>query len=426
MSDSVAVEHCSSSVVADTASDARPIYLDYHATTPVDKRVADVVVRYMTTMFGNASSADHVLGDEADAAVNDARRQVASLVGAEPRDIVFTSGATESINLALKGVAASFMSRRRMLRVAYMPVEHRAVLDTLTALAAGGAAELHPLRVDRGGRLDMDDLTEACRAGVDLVCVMAANNEIGTLYPLQAVAELAHAHGALMFSDATQAVGKIPLASATWGIDLLACTAHKLYGPKGVGALVIGPSATIEPLIHGGGHQRGLRSGTLNVPGIAGFGEACRLRELEMSTDEPRVAALRNRMEAILCARIAGLVVNSAPEARLAGNLHISIPDVPNTVVLGRIRDRVAIATGAACSSGIEGPSHVLRAIHLPQALQDGALRIGVGKFTTGNEVEAAAQLIAAAVLDARVTLSDLPRRFSHSGRQANTHSAGQ
>lgn len=384
----------------------RPIYLDYHATTPTDPRVVEVVTRHMTEVFGNASSTDHVFGDEAEAAVVTAGKQVASLVGAEPRSIVFTSGATESINLAIQGlVRAARRAGRDKLRIGLMPVEHRAVLDTCAALADVGLAELTLFRVDERARLDLEDFERKCHTGLDLVCVMAANNEVGTLYPIQQTVAIAHEHGALFFTDATQAAGKIPLDFTEWGIDLLALSAHKMYGPKGVGALVVAPGIRLEPVLYGGAHQRRLRSGTLNVPGIAGLGEACRLRVLEMATDEPRIAALRDRLQSLLSSTIPDLVVNGDLERRLAGNLHVSICGVPNGAVVGRLRRSVALSTGAACASGIEAPSHVLRAMGLPADRTEGALRIGIGKFTVEDEVDRAANLIACAVRQIRSVL---------------------
>ena len=381
----------------------RPIYLDYHATTPVDPRVIEVVVHYMTNVFGNASSTDHIFGDEAAAVVETARREVASLVGAAPGQVIFTSGATESLRLALSGLALRVGGRGKALRIAHTPVEHRAVLDTCMALAAAGAASLRALRVDAGGRLDLDDLETACRSGQDVVCVMAANNEIGTIYPVEEVSKIAKRHGALVLSDATQAVGKVPLSFDAWNIDMLALTGHKFYGPKGVGALILSSDHLLEPDPQGG-PQRGLRSGTLNVPGIAGLGEACRLRAVEMVNDERRVARQRNSLQQLLCDSIGDLCVNGAPEARLSGNLHVSIP-VPNTAVIARVRHRLALSTGAACSSGIEAPSHVLRAIGLPARLQDGALRLGLGKFTTDEDIRDAATLLSAATEHVRAAI---------------------
>lgn len=380
----------------------RPIYFDYHATTPVDPRVAEVILRHMTTDFGNASSVDHAYGDAAQETVSTARRQVAALVGTSHRSVVFTSGATESINLALRGLAYQPRPAARPLRVGVPPTEHKAVLDTCAWLARGGHAVVVGLTVDRHGRLDLGDLEEHCRRGLDLVCVMAANNEVGTITPMDQVGALAARYGVAVLCDATQAAGKISLQRDAWQLTFLALSAHKFQGPKGAGALIVPPDTLIEPLLSGGGHERGLRSGTLNVSGIAGLGEAARLRRLEMAVDEPRIAAERDYLQGRLLKLIPGMVVNGDQNSRLAGNLHFSVPDVPNSAVVARLRRTVALSTGAACSSGIVAPSHVLRAIGLPEDLVKGALRIGLGKFTTREEIDRAAVLIAQAVSEAR------------------------
>ncbi len=235
---------------------------------------------------------------------------------------------------------------------------------------------------------------------------MAANNEIGTIYPMQAIAQIAQRYHVPVLCDGSQAVGKIPIQFENWGITYLAISAHKLYGPKGMGALVVRKNCRLEPLIFGGGHQRGMRSGTLNVPGIVGLGEACRLRSLEMATDERAIATKRDRLQNLLLEKITGLVINGDTANRLAGNLHISIPDIPNSAVIARIRHHLAISTGSACSSGVEAPSHVLQALQLPQALTDGALRIGLGKFTTEAEVDRASSLLTDAIMQIRQILT--------------------
>lgn len=387
---------------------AARIYLDYQASTPVDPRVATLVYHFMVEGFGNASSREHVFGDEAAAAVEAACVRIANLIGARPERVTFTSGATESINLGLRGLVGAARARgvKRPLRVGRMPVEHIAVLGTCEALAASGEIELVDFAVDQHARLDLDDLEKKCRAGLDVVCVMAANNEVGTIYPIKDAAAVAHAHGALFFTDATQAVGKEAIAFDDWGIDLLAFSGHKLYGPKGVGALVTSAEVTLRPVIHGGSQQKGIRPGTLNVPGIAGLGEACRFRELEMEEDERRIRNQRNRLEAELQRSIPDIAVNGDLDNRLAGNLHVSLGGVPGRAVVAQLRDRVALSTGAACSSGIESPSHVLRAMELPSSRQEGAVRLGLGKFTTDADLEQVADLIASAVDRVRKLLS--------------------
>lgn len=384
---------------------ARPIYLDYHATTPVDPRVASVVMHHMTEEFGNASSTDHAYGDAAAEAVSAARREVADLVGTRERRVVFTSGATESVNLSLQGLARQHEAALTRVRIGLARTEHKAVLDTCEGLARQGLADLVWFPVDQLGRLDLEAFEQSCRAGLDLACVMAANNEIGTIIPLEEVARIAARHDVLLFCDATQAAGKLPIERDTWGVTFLALSAHKLYGPKGVGALVLPHDSMIPPLFFGGSQERGRRSGTANVPGIAGFGEACRLRRLEMEQDEAVIARRRDRLQSLLMSGIDDLVVNGDRSRRLAGNLHISVPDTPNSAVVARLRETVAISTGAACSAGAPGPSHVLRAIGLSDSLTDGALRIGLGKFTTDEEVERAGPLIVEAVGEVRAAL---------------------
>jgi len=337
-----------------------PIYFDYHSTTPVDLRVANRMLYYMTTAFGNASSIDHIYGDEAENAVSKAAIHIAELIGASPKDVLFTSGATESINLVIQGSIYPNSTSKTKHRIAVLPVEHKAVLDTCYALAKKGLAEIINLRVDSKGRLDLDYLEQVCASGLSLLCIMAANNEIGNIYPIKEVGKIAQKYDIPFLCDASQAVGKIPIKFEELGITYLAISAHKLYGPKGSGALVVRKEHHIEPIIFGGGHQKGMRSGTLNVPGIVGLGEACRLRQMEMAEDEKAIASKRDRFQNLLLNAIPGLVINGDVASRLSGNLHISIPDIPNSAVIARVRSQLAISTGAACSSGVETPSHVL------------------------------------------------------------------
>ena len=384
-------------------STKRPIYLDYHATTPVDPRVAQKMLHYMTEEFGNASSTDHEYGDRAESAVKQAAKNVADLIGASPREIIWTSGATESINLAIQGCLSPSLQKPH--RIALLPLEHKAVLDTCRALEQRGWAELIYLRVDSKGKLDLDHLEQVCAEGVDLLCVMAANNEIGNIYPIQAIGQIAQRYNAQFLCDASQAVGKIPLQFESWGITYLAISAHKLYGPKGVGALVVRKGHHLEPLMFGGGHQKGMRSGTLNVPGIVGLGEACRLRSLEMEEDERAISLQRDKLQQLLLEKIPNLVVSGDEDHRLAGNLHISVPGIPNSAVIARIRHQLAISTGSACSSGVPSPSHVLQALRLPEDIVDGALRIGLGKFTTDEEISIAAEILDDAITQVQQAL---------------------
>lgn len=361
------------------------------------------MLRYMTEEFGNANSVDHEYGDRAEDAVKQAAKQVANLVGASSREIIWTSGATESINLAIQGSLPS--NPEKPHRIALLPLEHKAVLDTCQALAKRGWAELIYLQVDSKGRLDFDHLEQVCMEGLSLLCVMAANNEIGNLYPIQAIGQIAQRYSIPFLCDGSQAVGKIPVQFEEWGITYLAISAHKLYGPKGVGALVVRRGYHLEPLLFGGGHQKGMRAGTLNVPGIVGLGEACRLRLLEMEEDERAIAVKRDKLQALLIERFPDLVVNGDVEHRLAGNLHISIPGVPNSAIIARVRRQLAISTGSACSSGVESPSHVLQALGLPEKLVEGALRIGLGKLTTEEEVEQATIILSKAFSQVRQAL---------------------
>ena len=372
------------------------IYLDYHATTPVDRRVADRVCQYMIAEFGNASSTDHEYGDRAEAAIKQAANHVATLINATLREIIWTSGATESINLAIQGSLT--LNPAKPHRIALLPIEHKAVLDTCQALEKRGCAELVYLKIDSQGRLDLNQLEQVCQDSLSLLCVMAANNEIGNIYPIQAIGQITQRYNIPFLCDASQAVGKIPLNFEAWGITYLAISAHKLYGPKGVGALAVRRGYRLEPLMFGGGHQKGMRSGTLNVPGIVGLGEACRLRQLEMVEDEQAIAHKRNRLQQLLSAQFPNLVINGDTDDRLAGNLHISIPGIPNGAVIARIRHRLAISTGSACSSGVESPSHVLQALKLSEDLVEGALRIGIGKFTTDDEILQATKILTEAI----------------------------
>ncbi|MEB3884295.1 cysteine desulfurase family protein [Lyngbya sp. CCY1209] len=383
-------------------TESSPIYLDCHATTPSDRRVAELMLHYMTVEFGNANSVDHIWGDRAKKAVSKAAIQVAELIGASRKEITFTSGATESINLAIQGSILAESLNPKKPRIALSPVEHKAVLDTCQALEKKGMAELIFLRVDSRGRLNLEEIEKVCADRISLLCVMAANNEIGTIYPIADIGKIARTHDIPFFCDGSQAVGKIPVDFEESGITYLAISGHKLYGPKGVGALVMRKGYHLQPIRFGGGHQGGIRPGTLNVPGIVGLGEACRLRGAEMAEDEIRIAKLRDKLQNFLLEKIPDLVINGDINNRLAGNLHVSIPDVPNSAIIARVRDRLAISTGAACSSGVEAPSHVLRAIGLPQNAIEGALRIGVGKFTTESEIDRAAEILVSAIYATR------------------------
>jgi len=359
----------------------------------------------MTDGFGNASSIDHAIGDAAESAVKEAKGHIADLVGASSRDIIFTSGSTESINLAIQGTIQHLENKGIHPHIALSAVEHKAVLDTCLALEEQGRVKLSILPADTQARIDLVHLEQACASGIHLLCVMAANNEVGTIYPVEKIAHIAQTHNVPFLCDASQAIGKVPIHFQDWGITMLSLSAHKFYGPQGIGALVVKRGHPLEPLLYGGGHQRGLRSGTLNLPGIVGLGEACRLRALEMEEDERAIKEKRDRLEQLLTDKIPGLVVNGDQANRLAGNLHISIPGIPNSAVIARVRHKLAISTGSACSSGVEAPSHVLRAMNLDEEIIEGSLRIGLGKFTTDTELQQAADLLQDAVTQIRAVL---------------------
>lgn len=377
----------------------KPIYLDNHASTQVDPRVVAVILHTMTTGYGNPNSVDHVFGDMAAKMVVAAQCEVAKLIGGDPDGVHFTTGASEAIQLAIAHAVSNRPHRDIPLRVALSAVEHRAVLDAISLQEDNGNVVVTWLPVDNFARLDLEALKSACASGIDLVCVMAANNEVGTLYPIEQIAQIASSANASILIDATQAAGHIPIFAVDWGITYLTVSGHKMYGPKGIGALVTLPNISIR---YSHGRLRSTGNGTPNVPGIVGLGEACRLRQMEMIQDEPRIAAQRNHLEALLLSTISGLEVNGDRSNRLSHNLHLSLPDVPNDAVLARLRNRLAISTGAACTSAVDTPSHVLNAMGLAEELQNGAFRIGLGKFTTDDEIERAAGYFVAAVEDTR------------------------
>lgn len=361
----------------------------------------------MTENFGNASSVDHAVGDRSRVAVEQAKQQIADLINCRPKDILFTSGATESINLAIQGTVLHYEKQQKIPRVAIAAVEHKAVLDTCRILEKQGRIELIILPVDARANLNLNQLEKVCRQGLELLCIMAANNEVGTIYPIEIIGAIAKRYDIPFLCDASQAVGKIPINFQDWGITMLAISGHKFYAPQGIGALIRNPAHPLEPIIFGGGHQRGLRSGTLNLPGSVGLGEACHLRQLEMEEDEAAIARKRDSLQIQLQKAIPELVINGNLDQRLAGNLHISIPDTPNSAIIARIRNQLAISTGSACSTGTVTPSHVLRAMNLSSSLIDGALRIGIGKFTTDQDIEVAADILISAIKIVQSLLSE-------------------
>ncbi len=360
-----------------------PVYLDCHATTPVDRRVLDAMLPYFTEVFGNPASSTHEWGWKAQEAVDRARQQVAAAIGATPREIVFTSGATESNNLAIRGAADRAPAGRRHLIVS--AIEHKSVLEVAHALESQGWRVTY-VPVDRNGRVRLDAIEQALETGAALVSVMAANNEVGTIQPLADIGALARAHGALFHVDAAQAVGKIPIDVDGMQIDLLSLTAHKIYGPKGCGAIFIRRRVEIAPLLVGGGHERGIRAGTLNVPGIVGLGSACTLACASMVQEGARVRALRDRLLEGLRRQLTGVTVNGGLDDRLPNNLHVGFAGVDGESLLVGIGN-IAVSTGSACSSATGEPSYVLQALLGPD-VPSAYVRFGLGRFTTEDEVD--------------------------------------
>jgi cysteine desulfurase len=372
-----------------------PVYLDHHATTPVDERVLEAMLPYFREEFGNAASRSHVFGWKAEAALEAARERVAKALGGAATEIVFTSGATEANNLAIKGVVEASAAKGR--RVVTAATEHPSVLDVCRRLERDGRIELEVLAVDAAGRVDLDAVRAALRPGTVLLSLMLANNEIGTIHPVAEIGRIAKAAGVVFHCDATQAVGKIPIDVQAMNVDLLSASAHKVYGPKGVGALWVRrrhPRVRLSPQIDGGGHERGLRSGTPNVPGIVGFGIALEIAVAEMDGERRRVRALRDRLWASLASQLEDVTRNGPDADRLDGNLNVSIPGIQSEALLVRLKD-VAVSAGSACASASGGPSHVLRAIGLSDEMAHASIRFGIGRFNTQEEIDWAAARVA-------------------------------
>jgi cysteine desulfurase len=364
-----------------------PIYLDHNATTPCDPRVVDAMIPYFTTDFGNAASRSHAFGWKAEEAVDLAREQVAKLIGAEPKEIIFTSGATESDNLALKGIFEMYRSKGN--HIITCNIEHKAVLDTCKHLEKEGA-EVTYLKVKEDGRIDLEDLEAAFKPTTILVAIMYANNEIGILQPMKEISALAKKRGVLVFSDATQAFGKVPVDVNKDGIDLMAMNAHKMYGPKGVGALYVrrkNPRVKLTAQIDGGGHERGIRSGTLNVPGIVGFGKACELCMNEMEHDAKRLSKLRDKLENELL-KLEETYVNGDKNNRLPQVSNISFKYVESEGLIMAITKVIAVSSGSACTSASMEPSYVLKALGLGDDLAHSSLRFSLGRFTSEEEID--------------------------------------
>lgn len=371
-----------------------PIYLDYNATTPLDKEVLEIMVPYLTQHFGNAASRSHVYGWKAAEAVNIARQQVASLLGASEKEIVFTSGATESVNLAIKGVYEAFSHQGK--HIITVATEHKAVLDTCQHLEKLGA-EITYLPVDPQGNIDLHTLQDSIRPTTILISVMAANNEIGVIHPLKSIAQIARRHGVLFHTDATQAVGKLALDVIADEIDLLSLSAHKLYGPKGVGALYIRKKLNIVAQQDGGKHERGLRSGTLNVPAIVGFGKACEICQQTMVDEAIRLSSLRDSLEMG--------ILSAVPDAKVNGNTIERLPNTSN-ICFGKIDgeqllmnlSEIAVSNGSACNSASTEPSYVLKALGLDDDSAYGSLRFSLGRTTSAQDIELAVKHISEVV----------------------------
>lgn len=364
-----------------------PIYLDHNSTTPCDPRVVEAMVPYFTNNFGNAASRSHPFGWHAEEAVDYAREQVAKLIGADPKEIIFTSGATEADNLAIKGVFEMYATKGN--HIITCNIEHKAVLDTCKHVEKLGA-EITYLKVKPDGLVDLQELEAAIKPTTILIALMYGNNEIGVVQPMQEISKIARKHGVLVFSDATQAVGKIPVDVNKDGIDLLAMTAHKMYGPKGVGALYVrrkNPRVKVTAQMDGGGHERGMRSGTLNVPGIVGFGKACELCLNEMDKDAAHTSQLRDRLETALL-KLEEAYVNGSREHRLPHVTNISFKYVEGEGLMMGFNKEIAVSSGSACTSASLEPSYVLKALGLGDDLAHSSLRFGLGRYTTEEQID--------------------------------------
>ncbi len=373
-----------------------PIYLDFQATTPVDERVLSAMIPYFSTNYGNPASREHLYGREAHLMVESARETIGSAIGAKPQDICFTSGATESINLAIKGL----FSNNRGKNQHYITVltEHRAVLDSFRMIESDGAKVTY-LPVDNQGMIDPQQIAAAIRPETIMVSVMTANNEIGVIQPIKEIGHVCRTHNILFMTDATQAFGKIKLNVQEMSIDLLACSAHKIYGPKGIGALYCRrsmPRVQLHPIISGGGHERGLRSGTLNVPGIMGFARAAEIAVKGMNAEQTRIRKLRNMLYEMLNEGIPDIRLNGHSERRLVGNLNLTVPGIESEALIIAINETVAISSGSACTTAAMEPSHVLRALGLGDSEIHSSIRIGLGRPTTEEEIEIAGESIIA------------------------------
>ena len=381
----------------------RPIYMDNQATTPVDPRVVEAMVPYLGEVYGNAASRNHAFGWAAEEAVDQGRSQIAELVGARPKEIIFTSGATESDNLAIKGVVEFYADKGNHIITAV--TEHKAVLDTCKALERSNTAEVTYLPVDQYGRVDPDDVKNTIRDNTILISLMYANNEIGTLHPIRAIGKLAKERGILFHCDATQGVGKVPVNVDVDGIDLMSMSAHKMYGPKGCGALYVrsrGPRVRLRAQVDGGGHERGMRSGTLNVAGIVGFGKACELCGQGLEGEAGRLLALRQHLYDGLTSNLDELYLNGHPTERIPGNLNVSFSYVEGESFLMGLNREIALSSGSACTSASLEPSYVLKALGVGEELAHTSIRFGLGRFNTEEEVDYVVKRVSEVVIRLR------------------------
>lgn len=381
-----------------------PVYLDYNATTPCDPRVVEAMLPYFTNHFGNAASRSHAYGWEAEEAVDFAREQLAKLIGAETKEIVFTSGATESINLAIKGVFETYAGKGS--HIITVGTEHKAVLDTCKAIEKRGG-EVTYLPVTAEGLVDLQQLEASIKPETILIAVMFANNETGVIQPISEIGSIAKKHNVLFFSDATQAVGKVKVNVNDDKIDILALSAHKIYGPKGVGALYVrrrDPRVKLSSQIDGGGHERGMRSGTLNVPGIAGLGKACEIAEIELAAEGVKLSGLRNKLESALL-KLEDVKVNGSTRHRLSNVTNLSFGSIDGNVLMTGLNKNIAVSSGSACTSASPEPSHVLKALGLEDELAHSSIRFSLGRFTTEEEVDYTIEQVSKTVKKLRETI---------------------
>jgi cysteine desulfurase len=377
------------------------IYMDYLASTPVDPRVVEVMKDCMLNIYGNPNS-NHAYGDQAETAINKARIHITELINCSKGEIIFTSGATESINLGIRGFITSLRPSSKPHRIALLPIEHSAVIETCKALEREKLAELEYLIIDNKGRVDLNNIEEICKKRPSLLCVMAAQNEIGNIYPVKEIGRIAQIYGVPFFCDGAQAVGKIPIDFEEMGLTFLTISGHKMYGPKGVGALIIKGGTKIKPLFYGGGQQKEIRPGTLNTLGIVGLGKVCSIQKLEMVEEELFIAHKRDAFERQIMLFSEGIVINGDVMNRLSGVTNLSIPFISNDILMSNVRNYIAISIGSACSAGVEQESHVISALGLRDNIIRSTLRFSIGRFNSDQEIEEAAILLISKIKEIR------------------------